>query len=303
MNGPPQAAGGGGTGEGVCVLGLGLMGLAIAARLRHEGFEVTAWNRGAAGARRGVEAGLRVQPALAEAVAGASTLLLTLSDFEAIDGLLFAPGAPSLDGRRLLQMGTIGPDESRALAAKSAAAGARYLEAPVLGSIPEAGAGTLILMVGGERADFEALAPLLEALGRAPELLGPVGSGAAMKLAMNQLIASLTLGFSASLGLVQAEGLSVDRFMDLLRKSALYAPTFDKKLPRMLGRDYGNPNFPLKHLAKDVELFRRAALAHGIETGVLAAALAVLEKGCAGGRADEDYAALFEAVRGESNAQ
>lgn len=67
-----------------------------------------------------------------------------------------------------------------------------------------------------------------------------------MKLALNQLIASLTVGFSTSLALLQRNNVDIDKFMDILRPSALYAPTFDKKLQRMLDREYSNPNFPTK---------------------------------------------------------
>ena len=287
----------------VSVLGLGLMGLPIAARLQQSGLSVGAWNRGEAGAGRGRRLGLTVYRELQEAVGSADLLLLTLSDFEAIEGTLFSPGSPDLAGKQILQMGTIAPGESRILAEWSVRQGARYLEAPVLGSIPEAKNGTLIVMAGGDGEHFEALRPLLDLLGETPVLVGPAGAGAALKLAMNQLIASLTVGFATSLGLVQAEGLSVDLFMELLRKSALYAPTFDKKLPKMLSHEYANPNFPLKHLIKDVELFLRAAPGHGIDPRGLSAILEILEQGRRTGRGDQDYSALFEVIRGRADDQ
>ena len=72
---------------------------------------------------------------------------------------------------------------------------------------------------------------------------------------MNQLIAGLTSSFSLSLSLIEKEAVDVDQFMEVVRSSALYAPTFDKKLDRMLERDFSNPNFPSKHLSKDTKLF------------------------------------------------
>jgi 3-hydroxyisobutyrate dehydrogenase-like beta-hydroxyacid dehydrogenase len=113
---------------------------------------------------------------------------------------------------------------------------------------------------------------------------------------MNQLIASLTAGFSASLGLVRAEGIDVDVFMGLLRGSALYAPTFDKKLARMLAGDYGSPNFPLKHLIKDLALYQAVAAEHVMDEGVPAALRSLLEKAALAGYADDDYSSLYEAV-------
>ena len=287
----------------ISVLGLGLMGLPVAGRLQQSGFDVAGWNRGEARADEGRRQGLRVCRGLAEAVSRADLLVLTLSDFEAIEDTLFCPGSPNLAGKQILQMGTIAPGESRILADRSAEQGAGYIEAPVLGSVPEARSGTLIMMAGGEADDFEALKPVLSVLSAAPVLVGPAGAGAALKLAMNQLIASLTVGFATSLGLVQAEGLSVELFMELLRKSALYAPTFDKKLSKMLSHDYANPNFPLKHLIKDVELFRRAAPGHGIDPRGLSAILEILEQGRRDGRGDQDYSALFEVIRGRAGDQ
>ncbi|MEW8013520.1 MAG: NAD(P)-dependent oxidoreductase [Candidatus Sedimenticola endophacoides] len=281
----------------IAQLGLGLMGLHVALRLQRQGFEVGGWNRGAGRMEAARRAGLAADADLPALVRGADTLILTLSDYPAIQAVLFAPGRTlELEGRLILQMGTIGPAESRALAARCREAGAEYLEAPVLGSLPEAEAGTLIVMAGGGEAEYARVLPLLSALGRAPERVGGVGQAAALKLAMNQLIASLTAGFSLSLGLVRAEGLDVERFMALLRASALYAPNYDKKLGKMLAHDYASANFPLKHLLKDMALFRGVAAAVGIDDTLPAAHAALLQRGAAAGLDDLDYSSLYELI-------
>jgi len=278
------------------VLGLGLMGAPIALRLMAENFSVTGWNRGAERADAARALGIQVNADLQVVTASSQVLLLTLSDANAIQATL----APlELSNKIILQMGTIGPSESRAIALQVREAGALYLEAPVLGSIPEAKTGRLIIMAGGDEVLFNRCLPILKALGEAPEWVGAIGQAAALKLAMNQLIASLTAGFSLSLGLVRKEGLDVERFMALLRKSALYAPTFDKKLAKMLAHDYANPNFPLKHLIKDVELFRRAAEENGIDASLPEGMNRIFEKGCDKGLADQDYSALYEAINPE----
>lgn len=281
----------------VAVLGLGLLGAEIALRLQAQGIGVLGWNRGAQGAEAARARGIAVHDEPAEAILEAETVLLVLSDAEAIADTLARPGVSgALAARRLIQMGTIAPAESRALAERAAALGADYLEAPVLGSLPEARAGRLIVMAGGDPATFDRALPLLRVLGEAPRLIGPVGQGAAMKLAMNQLIAGLTASFSLSLGLVQREGLEVEDFMALLRTSALYAPTFDKKLSRYLARDYSGANFPLKHLLKDVRLFRRVAEAHGLDVALLAAIEQLGAAAVSTGHAEQDYSALYEAI-------
>ena len=123
--------------------------------------------------------------------------------------------------------------------------------------------------------------------------MGPVGTAAATKLALNQLIAALTAGFALSLGFVQRQGVDEDKFMELLRDSALYAPTFDKKLNRMQEGNFADPNFPLKHLLKDINLFLSEAKAEGLEASSLAGVRQVVEKAKDAGLADEDYSSLY----------
>jgi 3-hydroxyisobutyrate dehydrogenase len=201
-----------------------------------------------------------------------------------------------LSARTVIQMGTISPSESIHFQNEVRARGGDYLEAPVLGSIPEASAGKLLIMVGASKPQFDKWSNLLECFGSEPLLIGEVGKAAAVKLALNQLIASLTAGFASSLGLVQSLGIEAGLFMKILRRSALYAPIFDKKLELMLDRDYGTGNFPSKHLLKDVALFHAAAQTVNQETIGIEAIHRLLEITLEKGYADGDYSALFEAV-------
>ncbi|QKT03984.1 NAD(P)-dependent oxidoreductase [Ectothiorhodospiraceae bacterium 2226] len=281
----------------VAVLGTGLMGAPLARRLLHAGHEVCVYNRTAARARDLGAAGATVCGRPLEAVREADCAILMLTDAAAVrDCLLSEPGSDALRGRTLIQMGTVGPGESRDLAIDFEQAGAYYLEAPVLGSIPEARDGTLIVMVGATRALYAQWKPLLSTFGPEPRHIGEVGHAAALKLSLNQLIAGLTASFALSLRFVQREGVSVDTFMEVLRGSALYAPTFDKKLNRILNRDFTNPNFPTRHLLKDVDLFRRAAAGSGLGTAGLDGVRTLLLDALERGLGDEDYSALAEAL-------
>jgi 3-hydroxyisobutyrate dehydrogenase-like beta-hydroxyacid dehydrogenase len=281
----------------VSLLGTGLLGAPIALRLASTGLEVTVWNRTASKAEELSEAGLTVAPTAPEALLASPVTILMLADAPAIREVLFSPEAvAALAGRTVVQMGTIGPDESRAFAAEVASAGGVWVEAPVLGSIPQADSGTLQVMVGGTAEQLERLEPLLSAVGRDVRLVGEVGKAAALKLALNQLIGSLTAAFATSLAYVRASGIETELFMDVLRPSALYAPTFDKKLGRMLDGEYSNPTFPLRLLRKDVELFRRAALAAGVAPPMAEAVLAVVDTAMETGLEDGDYAALAEGL-------
>ncbi|MES9969143.1 MAG: NAD(P)-dependent oxidoreductase [Candidatus Thiodiazotropha sp.] len=281
----------------VALLGLGLMGSPIAHRLVHCGHELIAWNRSREPLDAARDEGLNVTPSLTDAVTAGEVLILTLSDATAIGGVLFDPSVkPLLEGKTVLQMGTISPDESRDIGATVVEAGGDYLEVPVLGSIPEAKSGELIVMAAGSESAYHQTLLMLRGLGKEVEHLGPVGKAAAVKLAMNQLIASLTAGFSQSLGLIRAEGVEVEQFMGLLRQSALYAPTFDKKLKKFMEHDYSNPNFPLKHLIKDIALFQKVAEASGMDGEVANALLKTLRNGQEAGYGDEDYSSLYEAI-------
>jgi 3-hydroxyisobutyrate dehydrogenase len=279
------------------VLGLGLMGAEIALRLKRQGGEVIGWNRGAERARAAQVRGVPLAEDAAQAIGASELVLLVLSDAQAIAETLFAPSVtPLLAGRLVVQMGTIGPGESREIGARIESLGGRYLEAPVLGSLPEAREGRLIVMVGGDPELFERCLPVLKDLGADPQRIGALGQAAALKLAMNQLIGGLTATFALSLGLVRAEGIAVDQFMGLLRGSALHAKTFDKKLDRYLAHDYASANFPLKHLLKDLRLFRRLAESKGLDTAMVAAIEAACERGQGQGLGDQDYSALYEAL-------
>jgi len=281
----------------VSLLGTGLLGAPMALRLASTGLEVTVWNRTAAKAEELGGKGLAVAPSAVGALEASPVSILVLADAPSIrEVLLSSEARAALPGRTVVQMGTIAPAESRALAAEVAAAGGEWVEAPVLGSIPQADSGTLQVMVGGTPGQLERLEPILSRLGRDVRLVGEVGKAAALKLALNQLIGSLTTAFATSLAYVRASGLEPDLLMDVLRPSALYAPAFDKKLGRMLDGEYSNPTFPLRLLRKDVRLFAEAARAAGVSPVVAEAVLDTIDAAIAKGHSDDDYAALAEGV-------
>jgi len=279
------------------VLGMGLLGSEIALRLKRQGREVLCWNRGQKGAEAARRRGLMLVDRPELAITGTDVTLLLLSDAEAIRSTLFVgTEADQLHGRLIVQMGTISPRESRDIGAHLASLGAEYLEAPVLGSLPEAREGNLILMAGGDTDLFEQCEPVFKDLSRDPQRIGDLGQGAAMKLAMNQLIAGLTATFSLSLALVRQENIDVEQFMRLLRTSVLYAKTFDKKLDKYLNHDYRSANFTLKHLHKDVRLFGQVAKENKLDTrltsAIESACIQAEELGCE----NLDYSALYEAI-------
>lgn len=281
----------------IAVLGTGLLGGAIAARLHAVGHQVVAFNRTSAKALPLQREGIAVVDTADHAVRQADCALLLLADAAAIREVLFTPScSAALKGKPILQMGTIAPSESLDIQREVEQRGGAYCEAPVLGSLTEAKTGTLLVMMGGTEEQFASWSPLLQSLGREPRRIGPVGAAAALKLALNHLIAAETSAFALSLGFVQRSGVPVETFMAILRESALYAPTFDKKLPRLLKRDYDKPNFSTRHLLKDVRLFVQEAEARGLTAETMNALTRILERAIAKGFGGVDYSALFEAV-------
>jgi 3-hydroxyisobutyrate dehydrogenase len=279
------------------LIGTGLMGAPLGERLLAAGHGLTVYNRTAAKAESLGQQGAKVAATPLEVLQQADCVVLMLTNTAAIRETILSPQAsPGLRGKTVIQMGTISPQESQDLAAAITEAGGDYLECPVLGSIPEARTGKLILLVGATPAQFDQWLPLLQCFGPQPQHIGPVGQAMGLKLAFNQLIAGLAATFALSLSYVQLQGLEVEQFMGILRESALYARTFDKKLQRMLDRDFANPNFPTQHMLKDVDLFLGAAQAAGLETQGLEGVRSLLAQAQALGFGEGDYAAIMAAI-------
>jgi 3-hydroxyisobutyrate dehydrogenase len=285
----------------ISLLGTGLLGGAIGERLLRCGHTLTVWNRNPDRCAPLLALGARPATTPATAVAGGELAITVLSDGATTSAVLLDQAGEALAGRLVLQVATIAPEESQALANGLAQRGAELLELPVLGSKPEALAGTLQLMAAGRPEALEQARQVLRDLGGEPHHLGPVGAALTCKLALNQLIASLTHSFSLSLHLVQRGGVEVEAFMAILRASALYAPTFDKKLAKELADDYANPNFPTAHLRKDLQLFLQAATGAGLNAEGLSGLARLLEGATAAGLDDLDYSALHRLTAGTPN--
>ncbi len=284
----------------VAVFGMGLMGHPMVINLANNGISVIAYNRSSSKLES-----LQSQDNIAvttnpiEAIEFADCLILMLSDYQAIKQVIFADTA-DLTAKTVIQMGTIAPDESKALLEQIQAKDGEYLEAPVLGSIPQVKSGELLIMVGATENQFQQWQKLLTHFSPKPLLVGEVGKASALKLALNQMIAGLTSTFALSLSFVQQQGVEVDTFMEILRDSALYAPTFDKKLSRMCDRNFSNPNFPSKHLLKDINLFLTSAQTKGLNTKGLEGIETIVAQTTKNDLADSDYSALIEMIRSQT---
>lgn len=282
------------------IIGIGLMGRAFVERYLSQGYKVRVFNRTQNNVKDLIDNGVIVCSTADELIDLSDTIILMVSDADAISNLLQLDKQKDLHGKTILQMATISPTQSKEIGEVITACGGHYMEAPVLGSLPEAKTGTLIIMAGGSKDLFDNVLPTLQVLGTAPRYIGETGSAAALKLAMNQLIASLTAGFSLSLGYAIKNGVDIDLFMDTVRESALYAKTYDKKLEKYLQRDFGTANFSTQHLLKDIRLFIDDAKAEGLNTDALEGIERITSKAVEDGMETMDYSSIFEVICPES---
>lgn len=281
----------------VAFIGTGLMGYPMAERVLAAGHELIAYNRTQEKAEPLARKGARIAGSAREAIEAGECAVFMVKDGSVVRELLSDEGfIPSLGGRTVIQMSTISPAESVKLLEDVRGAAGDYLEAPVLGSVPQAEEGKLLVMMGGNDEQFEHWGDLLRCFGPEPRRVGPVGHAATLKLAMNQLIGSLSAAFSLSLGMARRKGIETDLFMGILRQSAFYAPTFDRKLPQILSRDFSLPNFPAALLLKDLDLARGEAGTLGLDTTALDGVRDVVKKTVEADRGREDYAALYETI-------
>ncbi len=281
-------------------IGTGLLGYPMAEKLLEKGFELFASNRTREKAEPLSKKGATICENPGEVIEKSDAVITMLTTYDANLDVL-KPERTNFSGKIVIQMGTIRVNESVDLKNKIEKAGGEYIEAPVLGSIPNVKNETVITFVGGTKEQFEKWKFLFESFGPKVEYFGETGKAAAVKLAFNQLIATLTASFSMSLGFVLENNIEVEHFMEVLRQSALYAPTFDKKLPRMLERNFENPNFPVKHLLKDVHLIYNDFAEKYIDVEILDAMKYILREALRLGDADSDYSAIYNAIHKKRN--
>ncbi|MGH2705228.1 MAG: NAD(P)-dependent oxidoreductase [Actinomycetota bacterium] len=281
----------------LCVCGLGLMGAEIAGRLHDAGHEVTVWNRTPEKAVNLMRRGLIRSSSPAEAAAGAAGAITMLADPTALDEVVTGPSglAEALEpGSTLIEMSTVGPGAIRRLAGRLPP-GVDLIDAPVLGSVAQVRDRALKIFVGGDTEAFERWQPLLTELGT-PRHLGPLGSGAAMKLVTNLVLGALMTTLGEALTLADGLELRQADVLDVLQESPIGATTRGKRERIESGRY--PPNFRLALARKDLDLIAGAAAERGIPLKVSLAARTWFEDAEEAGLGELDYSAVIPHLRG-----
>jgi len=282
----------------IAFLGTGLMGEPMAFRLLKANYNLYVFNRTISKTERLKKHQAKIFTAPEEAIKEPQLIITMLTDYNAIVEVLFR-NKSNFKGKTLIQMSTIAPQESLLLKERIEQSGGEYIEAPVLGSTQQAESGELIVMVGCNSETFNRLKKILKNFGNSVIHVGDVGKASALKLALNQLIPSLLSAFATSLAYVINKGIDINIFMEILRKSALYAPTFDKKLPNMLKRDFDKANFPLKHMLKDINLIYQEFQNNNVNTQLVECVRNILINSVEANLSDKDYSALYNIIHPE----
>jgi 3-hydroxyisobutyrate dehydrogenase len=285
--------------ERIGVVGLGTMGGAMAANLARAGFRVAAWNRTPGRTDRLAELGVTLAASPAALAADVDIVLVCVSDTPDVEAVLFgadgvAEGAAP--GALVIDCSTIDPAASRGFAARLAAQGIGFVDAPVTGGSEGAQNATLAILVGGDPAHVERARPVLAAIGRTITHFGPAGAGQAAKAVNQVILAGTYLAVAEGLVLALKAGLDPGQVVAALSTGAAQSWVLANRSGRMLANDYP-PGFRVALHLKDLGI----ALSMARETGAalpVAALAAQLEAGLvAQGHADDDMSALARSIR------
>ena len=247
----------------IAIIGTGRMGTAFAKRLMEVNHEVTVWNRTPSRTAAAAEAGAIIAPDLAT-VAAADTILVSLTDAPAVEAATAELIRAGIAGKLVIDLSTLLPEETRDLAEKITASGADFVDCPVGGTVAPALKGQLLGMAGGTESAFVRAKPVLEKLCRRVEHLGPAGTGAQMKLAVNLPLAIYWKTLAEALTMLEGSGIAASTAVSLIADSSA-GPTVLKNRAQVVvdtlnGTDQPG-TFDIAGLAKDLDLaLRQAAL-------------------------------------------
>src|SRR6266513_207051 len=275
------------------IAGTGRMGAAIAQRLGGLGHEVKVWNRTDEKARG---LGLDVTDSATRLADVSEALISILTDAAAVESVYGQLLAGDVKGKLFIEMSTVRPETERRLADKVSAKGAAFVECPVGGTVGPATEGKLFGFAGGEAADVARARPLLDQMCRRVEHVGPVGAGAAMKLAINLPLLVFWQAFGEALSLCEPLGLDPARLMDIFADTSGGPNVLKVRGPAvaaaLAGKDPGGATFNVDSIRKDLRTMLEEARALGRERPVAQRALECFDRAARNGLGTADAAML-----------
>ena len=281
------------------IAGTGRMGAAMAQRLMKVGHDVSVWNRSKEKTTPLVDAGAKLASSPRELASAAELVITILTDADAIDaayrgehGLLSADVA----GKLFVEMSTVRPEAEEKLAKDVRAKGAAIVDCPVGGTVGPALDGKLLGFVGGEAADVERAKPVLDQLCRRVEHVGPLGSGARMKLAINLPLLVYWQALGEALLLIKSLGLDPARTMDILADTSGGPNVLKARGPAIAqalnGHEVAPVTFDVDSIRKDLRTMLEEGRALGADLPVTACALAAFDEASRDGLGGKDASTL-----------
>lgn len=285
----------------VGLIGLGRMGSAMAQRLGANGFEVVGWDQNARAVNALGASGGRTAASAREVAAAADAIITTITEDGGVRGVFAGAGGvleADVSGKLFIEMSTLQPATVRDLAPSIEARGARIVDAPVLGTIPNVRDGTLVALLGGTPADIERARPILAPLAHKIVAMGALGSGHAMKLAVNLGLAAYIQGLAEALALGEREGLAMDAMLGVLATAPTANAWFAARRGVLTG-EVTNVTLDIRTLRKDMMSAVATGARGGVPMPLAAGTLAALSAAVAGNYGDRDIGALAAFLREE----
>jgi 3-hydroxyisobutyrate dehydrogenase-like beta-hydroxyacid dehydrogenase len=284
----------------IAVVGLGIMGSELAARLLDAGHPVRGFDIDPERMELFVAAGGTAATSPADAADGCGMVILSLltSDI-AREVCLGENGLTSSRSRPLLVLdSTTGwPDDTVEISGAMAAQGIDYCDMTVSGNAASARAGDLVVMFGGSEDAYRAATPVMEVLGRAHHHVGPVGSASRMKLIVNHILSVNRAVLGEGLVAAELGGLDLATTLEILQDSAAYSKAMDLWGPRMVAGDHDRPNARLRQSRKDALLIAEHARSLGASAPFIGAAESLLSEGVETGLGEADNSSVVEVLR------
>lgn len=243
-------------------IGLGLMGLPMAKNILKAGFSLVVYNRTKSKTEELEKMGAVVANTPAELAKEVDVVITMVTAHEDVRDILFSQNGVvkgAQKGLIVVDMSTIGPTEAKDIGNKLIAHGIEFVDAPVTGSTPGAINGTLTIFIGGKQDVYEKLKSLFQAMGKNLQYIGPMGSGQAIKLINNHLIAASIVALAEGMLLSDAMGLPRQKVGEVLQTVPAMSGFMNLKLP-----NYVNNEYPLlfssANMKKDLSLALKEAL-------------------------------------------
>ena len=267
-------------------IGVGIMGKGMVRNLMKHGFEVHIYARHPEKVADVVSEGAVSHGSIADCVKAVDTVITMVGFPQDVEEVYFTPGNildSAAPGTVLIDMTTTSPTLAKRIAQEGAARGLRVLDAPVTGGDSGARAGTLSILVGGDKAVFDDCLPVFQAMGTNITWFGPAGCGQHAKMANQIMIAGTLSGVCEALAYARAEGLDENTLLGAVATGAAGSRQLDFQGKKILEGDFA-PGFFMKHFVKDMKLAAEEAEAAGLELNVLHQALTncqeLVQEGC-----------------------